>query len=290
MCDLPPGVEVVDESCGHYRVTSQKTGTEQWVVTSKYKITQHLGSGSYGSVVRAQLAGEESTTVVIKRTANVLGHAHVAKCSLREIAIMRRLNHPNIVKILDILEPQPGTPPAASAAACAAQAVTASSNTMFKNLYVVLEDGGVDLKTFLDQRNDVLTLPQMQHISRQICSAVAYLHSCRVVHRDLKPANILIDPNPQSPTYLHVRIADFGASRSVELPLGTDIPPPCLASSPPSPRAIRKSKSEANFLASAADSEFRTVAGEDGMHACLEMGMEHMSINDDFQTNGSGPM
>jgi serine/threonine protein kinase len=161
---------------------------------------------------------------------------------------------------------------------------------MFRHLYVVLEDGGIDLKQFFLQQTGPLHIDLIRHISRQICAAVAYLHSCRVVHRDLKPANILIDPNPQSPTYLHVRIADFGASRSVELPLGTDIPPPCLASSPPSPRAIRKSKSEANFLASAADSEFRTVAGEDGMHACLEMGMEHMSINDDFQTNGSGPM
>ncbi len=165
---------------------------------------------------------------------------------------------------------------------------------MFKHLYVVLEDGGIDLKQFFLQQTGPLHIDQIKHISRQICAAVAYLHSCRVVHRDLKPANILIDPNPQSPTYLHVRIADFGASRSVELPPGTDMPPPSLAaaasSSPPSPRIIRKSKSEANFLASAADSEFRTVAGEDGAHACIEMGLQHMSISDDVQANGSGPM
>ena len=90
-----------------------------------------------------------------------------------------------------------------------------------RHLYVVLEDGGIDLKKFFALQRDPLSIDQIRHISRQICAAMAYLHSCRVVHRDLKPENILIDPNPSSPTYLHVRIADFGLSRAVELPPDT---------------------------------------------------------------------
>jgi serine/threonine protein kinase len=122
---------------------------------------------------------------------------------------------------------------------------------------------------------------------------MAYLHSCRVVHRDIKPQNILIDDRPDSPTYLHVRIADFGLSRAVELPPGTlPTPPPSPsgASALPSPRLIRKSQSEANFLAGISNCEFRTVFGEDGDHACVELGLERLALADDFQRNGSEPM
>lgn len=86
---------------------------------------------------------------------------------------------------------------------------------------MVLEDGGMDLHSFFRKQIRPLDIEHIRHISRQICSAVAYLHSCRVLHRDLKPANILIDGDPDSPTYLHVRVADFGLSRAVELPAGT---------------------------------------------------------------------
>ncbi len=95
------------------------------------------------------------------------------------------------------------------------------ASTKSCDVYVVLEDGGVDLKTFFEKNAEALTVEHIQHISRQICAALSYLHSCRVVHRDLKPANILIDQRKDSPTYLHVRIADFGLSRAVELPAGT---------------------------------------------------------------------
>ncbi len=267
-------------------------------MTSKYRIVSYVGSGVYGQVVRARLSSDLSKTVVIKRTSDVFRwRPGFAKYALREIAIMRRLNHLSSAinassSFQNRSDDNPAAPPLTPASADSLG--VHGSSPMFKHLYVVLEDGGIDLKQFFLQQTGPLHIDQIKHISRQICAAVAYLQSCRVVHRDLKPANILIDPNPQSPTYLHVRIADFGASRSVELPPGADMPPPILAaaasSSPPYPRIIRKSKSEANFLASAADSEFRTIAGEDGAHACIEMGLQHMSISGDIQANGSGPM
>jgi serine/threonine protein kinase len=195
---------------------------------------------------------------------------------------MRRLNHPNIVKILDILEPEVGTPPAVAPGA------EPAPSALFKKLHVVLEDGGMDLKTFIAQQYAPLNPRIIQSISRQICSALAYLHSCRVVHRDLKPANILIDPQT-----FHVRIADFGLSRAVELPADAAPPTPPTPPSPPTPSShlgIRKSTSEANFFAMCSSSEFRTVAGEDGPHACVQMGVEHMTLGNDFQTRGAGAM
>jgi hypothetical protein len=55
---LPP-VKVIDESRGCYKVPIKKRGQiiewEDWVVTSKYRVIKHLGSGTYGDVVRAQV-------------------------------------------------------------------------------------------------------------------------------------------------------------------------------------------------------------------------------------------
>jgi serine/threonine protein kinase len=189
---------------------------------------------------------------------------------------MRRLNHPNIVKILDILEPEAGTPPADT---------HAIPGDAFKKLYVVLEDGGMDLQAFIAQQYAPLATEVIQSISRQICAALSYLHSCRVVHRDLKPANILIDPQT-----FHVRIADFGLSRAVELPADAALPAPPTPPSPPSHLGIRKSTSEANFFALCSSSEFRTVAGEDGPHACVQMGVEHLTLDNDFQTVGASAL
>ncbi len=280
MSDLPP-VEVIDEVRGRYRVPSKVKGPinpgdsavcwNVWTVTDRYKIVEHLGAGAYGQVVRAQLASNPSQTVVIKRTEGVFRPgASTAKCTLREIAIMRRLHHPNIVKILDILEPEAGTPPAAVDPS-AHHDDGASPSLMFKNLYVVLEDGGKDLKTFMKQQGDALSLEQIQNISRQICTAVSYLHSCGVVHRDLKPENILIDPVTH-----HVRIADFGLSRAVELPVAPTAT--ALPTDHPSPLLIRHSRSELDLA--------MLAAGQ----PCDDISLQPMSLRDDFHTNGAGPV
>ena len=138
--------------------------------------------------------------VVIKRISDVFQTSEDALRILREVAILRRLDHPNIIKVIDIIEPEPNTNPATS------------HTHPFHVLYVVFQDGGIDLKMWMDRLTGRLSADVVRSLMKQMVGAVGYLHRCRVVHRDIKPANILIDPHT-----LTLRVADFGLSRVIEV-------------------------------------------------------------------------
>ncbi|XP_026175277.1 serine/threonine-protein kinase pdik1l-B [Mastacembelus armatus] len=79
-------------------------------------------------------------------------------------------------------------------------------------LWLVMEycDGG-DLNQYLLSRP-----PDAQHnhsVVRQLCSAVAFLHSLGITHRDLKPDNVLVCVTPKGPV---IKVADFGLSKMSE--------------------------------------------------------------------------
>merc|ERR1719355_551709 len=79
------------------------SGTD-WFVDPKYKLLNKVGSGAYGFVVAADdvLTGKK---VAIKKVANAFEDMIDAKRMLREVRLMRQFNHPNVVKLYDIMEP-----------------------------------------------------------------------------------------------------------------------------------------------------------------------------------------
>jgi eukaryotic-like serine/threonine-protein kinase len=96
----------------------------------------------------------------------------------REEEIGRRLNHPNIIRVL--------TPKRKS------------------RMYIAMEYvDGVSLRAMMRDKRPLDTGKALD-IARQICSALIYMHGQRVVHRDLKPENILVTESGQ------VKIMDFG--------------------------------------------------------------------------------
>lgn len=103
-----------------------------------------------------------------------------------EIYLLTTVEHPNIVRVLDVFE-----------------------NERFYQLVMEKHGCGMDLFEFIDR------LPMMDeklacHIFRQIANAVDYLHSLNILHRDLKDENIIIDQN------FHVKLIDFGSATFLE--------------------------------------------------------------------------
>ena len=146
-----------------------------------------LGTGSYGKVA---LATKKSTgkKVAIKRMENIFDDETDCKRILREVTLMRKLKHPFVVELIELLMPQnPDT---------------------FDTLYVVMEYAESDLKKII-KSNINLEMLHIQTIVYNLLCSIKYLHESNVLHRDLKPANVLINED------CTVKLCDYGLARSL---------------------------------------------------------------------------
>lgn len=151
-----------------------------------YSCERLLGTGSYGKVA---LATKKSTgrKVAIKRMENIFEDETDCKRILREVTLMRKLRHPFVVELVELLFP--------------------SNPQTFDTLYVVMEYAESDLKKII-KSNINLEMQHTQHIIYNLLCAVKYLHESNVLHRDLKPANVLINED------CTVKLCDYGLARS----------------------------------------------------------------------------
>ncbi|EAR92424.2 MEK kinase (macronuclear) [Tetrahymena thermophila SB210] len=159
-----------------------------WEVGDRYDLIKVVGSGSYGSVAEAT-DKKSGKKVAIKRLNGIFEDNVDCKRILREIHLLRILNHPNLIRINEIIEPK--------------------DLQNFDTLYVVTEYCQSDLKKLFKSPIH-LCMIQVQTLTYNILTGIKYLHSAEVLHRDLKPANVLINED------CSVKICDFGLARSVE--------------------------------------------------------------------------
>uniref|UniRef100_A0A7R9Z669 Protein kinase domain-containing protein n=1 Tax=Chlamydomonas euryale TaxID=1486919 RepID=A0A7R9Z669_9CHLO len=196
-------VTAAQDEPGTYFVTEPRGATNCWQVGTRYRLLRVLGQGSFSCVCLAEDA-ETGEQVALKRVGDVFHSAENARRCLREVCIMRRLQHPNIVQLKDAF-----VKPCQTGRMFYRRGEWVS---MSLDLYMAMEycPHG-DLFSLHGQLSDA----DVQYIMWQLLSAVRYLHANRVWHRDVKSANVLLASERGRRV---VKLADFGSARSASLP------------------------------------------------------------------------
>ncbi|XP_053556381.1 mitogen-activated protein kinase 4 isoform X2 [Bombina bombina] len=151
-----------------------------------------LGFGANGLVLSAT-DSKNSRKVAVKKI--TISDTRSMKHALREIKIIRRLNHDNIVKVHAVLGPR--------------GADLQGDILKFNVVYIVQEHMETDLARLLEQ--GPLSEDHAKLFMYQLLRGLKYIHSANVLHRDLKPANIFISTED-----LLLKIGDFGLARIVD--------------------------------------------------------------------------
>lgn len=126
-----------------------------------------MGTGAYGIVVSAvdsMAPNPENNIVAIKKIERAFEHRTFMKRTLRELKVLRLLNHDNVISISTIQRPE--------------------SKEDFKDLYLIYELMEADLATIIKSPQK-LTNEHCQFFLYQILRGLKYIHSARILHRDL---------------------------------------------------------------------------------------------------------
>ncbi|KAH9389736.1 PREDICTED: cyclin-dependent kinase 1-A-like [Rhagoletis zephyria] len=154
-----------------------------------YQKIEKIGEGTYGVVHKARHKLTQEL-VAMKKIRLENEDEGVPSTAIREITILKELNHPNIVCLKDVLLQE-------------------------NRLHLVFEFLSMDLKKYLDSipSNQTMDKELVQSYMKQLLDAIVFCHSRRIIHRDLKPQNLLIDNKGT------IKIADFGLARAFGIPI-----------------------------------------------------------------------
>ncbi|XP_031136252.1 MAP/microtubule affinity-regulating kinase 3a isoform X15 [Sander lucioperca] len=161
-------------------VRSRTSEEPQQPHVGNYRLLKTIGKGNFAKVKLARhiLTGREVAIKIIDKTQ--LNPNSLQKL-FREVRIMKILNHPNIVKLFEVIETE-------------------------RTLYLVMEyASGGEVFDYLVAHGRMKE-KEARAKFRQIVSAVQYCHQKHIVHRDLKAENLLLDAD------MNIKIADFGFS------------------------------------------------------------------------------
>ena len=171
---------------------------------SKYEIISELGEGSFGKVYKVKHKENNNIFAVKSIQKRKIGLSSQDEIELlKEINILKQLDHPNIIKIYEYF-----------------------NNSTIINIILEFCNGGELFEEIVRVGNfDERT---SSCIMKQLLSAVSFCHNKNIIHRDLKPENILIQTSSitkastQNETHqvkntlsfdeLQIKIVDFGTS------------------------------------------------------------------------------
>eukprot|EP00245_Coleochaete_scutata_P004586 TRINITY_DN17307_c0_g1_i1.p1 TRINITY_DN17307_c0_g1~~TRINITY_DN17307_c0_g1_i1.p1 ORF type:complete len:303 (+),score=45.16 TRINITY_DN17307_c0_g1_i1:204-1112(+) len=156
----------------------------------QYEKVEKIGEGTYGVVYKARDV-YTNETLALKKIRLDAEEEGVPSTALREISLLKEMDHRNIVRLQDVVHCD-------------------------KRLYLVFEYLDLDLKKHMDTfpvSKDPMLIKVYLY---QMLKGVEYCHAHRVLHRDLKPQNLLIDKSTNM-----LKLADFGLARAFGIPVRT---------------------------------------------------------------------
>jgi mitogen-activated protein kinase 1/3/mitogen-activated protein kinase 6 len=156
-------------------------------VENRYNVLNTMGQGAYGVVCAVQ-DDVLGTQVAVKKIESAFEHMTFARRTVRELKILRCLNHENVLRIEKIFLP--------------------SSREEFNDIYVFSELLETDLTSIL-KSSQPLSDEHVQFFLYQVLRGMKYVHSAGIIHRDLKPRNLLVNAN------CDLKICDFGLARFI---------------------------------------------------------------------------
>lgn len=150
---------------------------------TRYTVEQEIGRGGGACVFRAR--DPEGTVVALKVLHPELLVSVAADRFLREIEFARKLDHPNIARLLD------------------------AGDQGWLVYYTMTFVDGPSLRQHLDAKGP-LAPDQVQRLAADLLSALGYAHARGVIHRDVKPENVVL-------TRTGAILLDFGIARAVQV-------------------------------------------------------------------------
>lgn len=148
----------------------------------RYHVLQLIGQGCFGKVFKGRV--KYSGQIVALKFISKRGKSDKDLQNLRlEINILKELDHPNIIRLLDSFETTTD--------------FVVVTEIAYGELFEILQD----------DKN--LPEDEVRKIARQLVHALHYLHTHRIIHRDMKPQNVLVGANDS------VKLCDFGFARAM---------------------------------------------------------------------------
>lgn len=169
-----------------------RTPLKEWKCndTRDYEKIKAVGKGTFGCVYKAiYKKGTKEQRIVALKQIIIFEEQGFPKIALREILIMKQLNHKNILKLEEILFTSPK-----------------DKNKNRGNVYLVFPYMDQDLSG-VRMKGISFNMSQIKYIFYQVMSGIAYLHKCKVIHRDIKSSNILMNSKGD------IVLGDYGLAR-----------------------------------------------------------------------------
>ncbi len=154
------------------------------LIANRFELGDMIGKGGMGAVYRATDTRSGATVAVKTLSQDILASAgdEAVERFRREVDALRRLEHPNIIKLLG----------------------TAKENGLY---YIVMEYAGGGSLADLLQKEGKLPVERALHIALDLADALTRAHRVSIIHRDIKPDNVLFTADGT------LRLTDFGVAR-----------------------------------------------------------------------------